>query len=348
MVSSASRGGSGELQNGQKAFSPRLNGSRRRFASSLALQVRQVKFQGFAIGPNMPCPAKAATPISACLIQTDPLPKSGWWGPFELWRLVGRPCHALCEEVVMAAARHQSATRSLFIAVFAVLFFILTYTFSQVFGNAVADKTVAWIGGILGQSPETVAAVIGTYVVPAFTAGMCLWAAFLIARWHLLQTEFVEDPALPALNLSSMTVTEIAEYLRDQSVWGWRTYARLNIKNFVQDGVPGEMRRAAQSHEVRFIGTPPNTARAVEIDMSYWQYSFFDRNRIWDERNNFFTEVSYSHPLIPGVANYQFGRAPRIDVMRTWPRASLVRKLWALTWVATKKRWWWLKAKVTR
>jgi hypothetical protein len=36
----------------------------------------------FAIRPNMPCPAKAASPNIVCLIQTDPLPNGGWWVPF--------------------------------------------------------------------------------------------------------------------------------------------------------------------------------------------------------------------------------------------------------------------------
>jgi hypothetical protein len=238
------------------------------------------------------------------------------------------------------AAPNRSTMGSLFAVVFAVLFFVLSYTFSQVFGNAVADKTVAWLGHMLGQQPAIIAAVIGDYVVPAFVTGMCLWAAYLIARSYLLHTYFAEDPAAPALILSLMTITEIAEYLRDSSVWGWKTYARLNDKTFVQDGVPSELRRAAQRHEVRFIGTPPNTATAIEINQSYWQYSFFDHNRIWDSRNDFFTNVSYSHPLISGVANYQFGRAPRLDVVRTWPRATLLRKFWALAWVALKKGYW--------
>jgi hypothetical protein len=175
---------------------------------------------------------------------------------------------------------------------------------------------------------------------------MCLWGAYLVAVWYLRHTEFAEDPSAPALTLSLMTVTEIAEYLRDRSAWGWRLYGALNFKKFVQDAVPFELRHAAINHDVRFIGTPPNTAEANEINMTYWQYAFFDERRIWDARNDFFSQVSYSHPLIPGIRNYQFGKAPRVDVMRTWPPASLLRKAWTKIFLFLKFRWYWIHGRM--
>ena len=153
-----------------------------------------------------------------------------------------------------------------------------------------------------------------------------------------IATEARVDTTSP-LSLPPMTVTEIAEYLREQSEWGWRQYAKLNFKRFVQDVVPSEMRRAAQSHEVRFIGTPPNSAEALIIDPTYWQYAFFDERRIWDRRNRFFTSFPSANMSVPGLQNYQFGKAPRIDVMRTWPRATFLQKVYSRAWVGFKHMW---------
>jgi hypothetical protein len=67
-----------------------------------------------------------------------------------------------------------------------------------------------------------------------------------------------------------MSITEIAAYLRDRSAWGWKKRRELNFRTFVQDAVPDELRRAARSGEVRFIGTNPNSAEAHEISRGYW------------------------------------------------------------------------------
>ena len=248
---------------------------------------------------------------------------------------------------VIMAKRGQSAAVSLFVVIFAILFFIVSYTFSQVFGNALADVVVKWIGHMLGASNETVSAIIAFYVIPAGVAGMSLWAAYRTAYWFLENTVFADDPHAFALTLPLMGITEIAEYLRDESVWGWRTYVQLNFKDFVHDIAPAEMRRAGMAGDVRFIGTHPNTAKAVEIDATYWQYAKIDSTRIWDSRNQFFTDVSAQTVSVPGLQNFQFGKAPRIDVMRTWPRASRLRKVWSISYVAAKKIRYWMKAKVS-
>lgn len=156
-----------------------------------------------------------------------------------------------------------------------------------------------------------------------------------VRRWNAYR-EHVESPRPDALGLSQMPVTAIAEYLLNESRWGWQTYARLNRKNFVKDHVPAEMSRAGATHEVRYIGTLPNTFNAAEIDRTYWRHAHIDDLRIWDEGNFFFTRTIN----MPGVKSYQYGTAPRVDVRRTWPRASFIQKIWTVIFVRLKGLYW--------
>jgi hypothetical protein len=232
-----------------------------------------------------------------------------------------------------------------FWALAAALLVALTFVFEHIYGELVSQLVLTYVANRFGVTGEHLVASFAPHVLFGSLAALLLFVAFRLAYWHLSQTVLAENPSAPALTLSSMTVTEIAEYLRDQSIWAWRTYARLNDKIFVQDHVSVEMRRAGINGEVRFIGTLPNTAREVEIDPSYWRHIGIDDRRIWDSRNHRFTWFPTSAPSVPGLMHYDYGKAPRIHVMRTWPRASVARKLWALTWVAIKKRWWWIRAK---
>ena len=143
-------------------------------------------------------------------------------------------------------------------------------------------------------------------------------------------------------HLPPMSVSEIALYLRDQSDWGWRLYAKVNFKSFVQAMVPDEMRRAGCAGEVRYSGTLPNTAVSTEIDPTYWQFALFDDLRLWDSRNHFFTSFPSTNISVPGLQSYQFGTAARGDVTRTWPRASYLRVVFSLAYVASKRGWYWV------
>jgi hypothetical protein len=233
--------------------------------------------------------------------------------------------------------RQQSPILSLLVVAFTVIFFVLSFTFSQVFGNAVADKAVTWAAQMSGSTNEAVIQFVSFYVVPAFMAGMCMWATFLIALWYLRLTEFSEDSNAPVFSLRSMTVTEIAEYLRDQSVWGWQTYAKLN--GFVHDLVGYEMTRAARAGDVRFIGTPPNSVTEILIDLPYWHMCHIDQDRVWDSRNEFFTN-DRGFGSGQRLVHLRFGRAPRLHVVRTWPRATVFRKTISRGFVCIKKLWW--------
>lgn len=167
-----------------------------------------------------------------------------------------------------------------------------------------------------------------------------LWIlAAYVRRWHRYR-EHVENPRHDALGLPQMPVTEISKYLLTESKWGWQMYARLNFWHFVEDHVAAEMKRAGTTHEVRYVGTLPNSARAEEIDRSYWRYADIDELRIWDDRNEFFTRVTPRAITGSGVQSYRYGSAPRSDVFRIWPRASFMRKIWALLFVRLKTLYW--------
>ena len=179
-----------------------------------------------------------------------------------------------------------------------------------------------------------VIAAVSSFVFPALIGG----GAIIVA--YRLGVHQGTSPAVPylstsvaALSLPKMQITEIAVYLRDQSAWGWRKREELNLKVFVQNAVPDELRRAARSGSVRFIGTNPNSAEAHEINLGYWDAATFDGDRIWDGRNEFFTTTDSimtryrSSSSGRGLYHYRFGRAPRDDVMKTWGPASVVLRM---------------------
>jgi hypothetical protein len=224
----------------------------------------------------------------------------------------------------------------------------LWFIVEPLYGHLLADLVTAHVDAWFGLPVGRLTAMLAPYLIPGAVAVFLVYAAYRVAYWGLERTVFADDPHASALQLPSMNVTEIAEYLRDQSVWGRRTYAHLNDNQFVQDAVPAEMKRAALSGEMRFIGTPPNKGTSEEIDPTYWRFASFEGDRIWDSRNNFFTTVLSPSPSVPNLFSYQFGKAPYVDVIHTWPCASLTRKTRALLWVVLKKRWWSIKARIVR
>jgi hypothetical protein len=149
-----------------------------------------------------------------------------------------------------------------------------------------------------------------------------------VRRWSAFQDQ-IELPRAPPLSLTPMSAWDIAEYLLNKSVWGWHTYGELNFWKFVRNAVAEEMRRAGLAAEVRYIGTRPNEQTAEEINRTYWNFATIDDGRIWDRRNNFFSvqRGDLTPSVRGGVIHYQFGAAPRIDVLKTWPPASITMKM---------------------
>jgi hypothetical protein len=194
------------------------------------------------------------------------------------------------------AKRGQSPSVSLLIAILAVIWVGLSYSLGAVYEHALSDLVIGWVARWIGMTTAHLMELYGPYVAPGGAAALLLILAHRVSYWFLSQTVFAEDPHANALTLSSMSVTEIAEYLRDKSKWSWRTYTRLNLKEFVRDHVSVEMTRAGRDGEVRFIGTRPIESVAHPIDATYWRFYRIDNDRLWDGRNEFFYRRTRNRP----------------------------------------------------
>jgi hypothetical protein len=150
-------------------------------------------------------------------------------------------------------------------------------------------------------------------------------------RQHL---EIMEMKGIDTIQLPKMKITAISEYILNESVWAWDSYARLNLWEIVKSSVASEMTRAGRDYQVRFMGTRTNDDIQSVIDTPYWQAASIDGDRIWDERNQFFTTERLGYA--GSVRKYRLGSAPRIDVHRTWPRASILKKLFVIAYVNIK------------
>lgn len=163
---------------------------------------------------------------------------------------------------------------------------------------------------------------LGLMVFLMALIGMVLWHEQRSHLNRLMARYKTGDPLL----LPSMTTTEIALYIRDESAFSWETYARLNFWDLVPHHVLDEMAATGRSGDVRFVGVPPNSIDAVVIQRDYWDHAAIDENRVWDQRNAAFTRFRQPHPNVRGLVIYQSGRAPEIDVYAKWPRASFLKK----------------------
>lgn len=200
-----------------------------------------------------------------------------------------------------------------------------------------------WVQALTTTNPLETSLLI-VRIVALLAALIPIFLLFWIpAITAVKQARLVEDYRNSPTTLTPMMVTDIAEYVRDQSAWGWKEYARLNFWRFVQDQVPAEMTRAAAAGQVRFIGTPPNQTTEDLLTTSHWRYAGIDGSRIWDRRNEFFTNTpNVRSSLFNNLPHHRFGKAPRIDVMRAWPRASIFLKCKAVAFVRWKLFWYWL------
>lgn len=240
--------------------------------------------------------------------------------------------------------RQQHPNRALAAAIFAVLFFILAYTFSQLYGNELADQVNTTVARIFGTTASRVVAVTAPFVIPLGLAAMCLWVAAEVGKWQVRHGEFAEDPSSPALSLKPVHATDVAIYLLMDSAWGWRMRQRLSLRRVVKDHVAREMTRAGREYRVRYLGTPAHSQATVEIERTYWQYAAFDDDKLWDRRNKTYTKIvgpwAYQPP-----AGYQHVAAPEVDVFRAWPtagvflRTSVTIRLWLRAWRAGWPKW---------
>lgn len=153
-----------------------------------------------------------------------------------------------------------------------------------------------------------------------------IWALVAYIRRFNAYVDHVDAVRPSALSLPTLGITEIANYLLKDSKWGSKKLLEYGLRTLVQADVADEMTRAGAVNDVRYIGTAANGNHAVEIDRSYWRDAFIDGDRIWDARNDFFTDF-FRGSTLGENRSYQYGCAPRVDVMRTWPRASAILRL---------------------
>jgi hypothetical protein len=145
----------------------------------------------------------------------------------------------------------------------------------------------------------------------------------LLRRW----IEATENTGRTTVELPQMLLRQVAVHLRDQSVWGWRTFAKLNFRHFVQDEVASEMTVQAARGSIRMVGQRPNSTVMEYIDRGYWQYAYVDDYSLWVQSGAVQTSL-YPTGNAPFVTPaYHSLSMPRTDVFRTWPRASIARKL---------------------
>jgi hypothetical protein len=200
---------------------------------------------------------------------------------------------------------------------------------------------LAYIGGtilaLLGLAPVNATQWLTSHLSPDAVSWVSSdrgrWAFVFIAvviygnmwRRHLTRMEVQAAEARkqrpPALLSPLMSITDIAAYLRDRSSWGWMKLRELKVKSFVGNDIPDELRRAARSGEVRFIGTGNNDGLPEEIAFSFWDSAMFDRNGLWSIQYETFTMPHLARH--ENVMRYRFGRAPQDDVLQIWPPASL-------------------------
>ncbi len=226
-------------------------------------------------------------------------------------------------------------SKSIFVAILFIAFAVLLFIFEDVFGGVLASAIVSAGAKLFGWELTVMMATVSVYAIPSAVILALFAIVYVAANWHLRNTIFVDDPSQPAALLPQMTGTEIAEYLRDKSAWGWRTYGKFNTRSFVQKFVPNEMERAGKSREVRYMGAWPNSQETHLVDPAYWHEAGIDEHRIWDNRNNFATyQKSPSN-----AASLKHFSAPRIDIYRAWPKVTIFGKISAKSWVFVKTTW---------
>src|SRR6266581_1109996 len=201
------------------------------------------------------------------------------------------------------------------------------------FAQSVVSKTTAYItGGIVAAGMSIYEHFTGKSVpINVFSWSIAIFfvtACFLSWREQYKENVSLKAQERDALTLPPMQITEIAEYVLNESGWGWKKKLELTLRKYVKDSVAAELRRAGTDYAVRFIGTLPNTLQAVEIDRTYWRAATMDDTRIWDRRNEFFTTTFGARSVYGGVQHYRYGCAPRADVIRTWSRASVFLRIW--------------------
>src|SRR6266446_2522303 len=199
------------------------------------------------------------------------------------------------------------------------------------FDHLLYDWLARTIESQFGVSEADLIATVSSFVFPVLIAGGAIVVAYRPGV-HQGTGSTAPHSGATAPPSTMMLITDIAAHLRDISEWGWRKRKELTLINFVQDEVPDELRRAARGGEVRFVGTRPDHDISEEIDLGYWDAATFDSNALWNSQYEVFTMARLAADY-DRITLLRFGRAPREDVMITWPPASHLLRLYVKTLV---------------
>jgi hypothetical protein len=129
---------------------------------------------------------------------------------------------------------------------------------------------------------------------------------------------------------------EVLRYLREDTVWAWKTYADLNYWQFVEAIHLAEFQRAAKAGEIVTTGYASKENGVVVIDRRYWV-----DGRVQEETANkpYGVTMSIGVDSLRRMTWAQIGVATA-DMKATWPPASFPRRVWSSLRVWLKKVWY--------
>jgi hypothetical protein len=216
----------------------------------------------------------------------------------------------------------------------------LLFLFFGIFvpGPAAAGSTMDWLTTV-DQWIINHIRFPGTFSI---LLGLTIGMVVIPEAWRVTRQvlDAIESRGMSGLSLAQASAHDLYLYLLLESIWGQRRYAELNFREHVADRVSAEIDRAATSGEVRVLGRRPNSATMEQIDRAYWQFAKVEGDRLRDRRNTQQTVLIRTGEPAAGLQAYFDLGVPRIDVRRTWPRASIFRKVATRLYVWGKRRWY--------
>jgi hypothetical protein len=176
----------------------------------------------------------------------------------------------------------------------------------------------------------------------AFFTAAAVMATIPVTKWFLdrryargLQNH-VRQSLVPQA-IRQMDAADALTYLLNESVWGWRTYAKLNSWGWVDGLHLREFERAAQRGDILTIGLGSREGSVVPIERRLWA-----DGRIEERNATLRGHVTMDIRLPVGLGRRTYSQLAiaEADLMQVWPKASLVRRGWSIVWVWLKRRLW--------
>jgi hypothetical protein len=94
------------------------------------------------------------------------------------------------------------------------------------------------------------------------------------------------------------------------------------------------------------VGQGPNSAGVEHINRGYWQNAYVDDYSLWVQSGAVQTSLYPTGNAPFGTPAYHSLSVPRTDVFRTWPRASIARKLATFVFLGVKFLWYAVRGRI--